>query len=287
MQLTEHGRRLVDDLSRRHDFSPDAIAHMLSAVAAGRSTQAQFNHPEFGGMGQWSSGGMLMIGDMFNDQLKARVSSLCNELSELVQNEQMFAQPASSQTQSQSGGHQQQQSGIGQQQSGGQRHAVGQSDFDASIFVQGSGGSSWWPQELGNPASVGQQNEMRYAYFPDRHRLAIDINGRMTVYDTGEHRIGGFSQQQGGDRSITLTSQLGTVRVSELPVVLSNSDRGQEQDQSSPDAAQKGSGPVRPQAQVSSDEIFALIEKLADLKSKGVLTDTEYESKKSDLLSRL
>jgi hypothetical protein len=37
----------------------------------------------------------------------------------------------------------------------------------------------------------------------------------------------------------------------------------------------------------ASDDIFSLIEKLADLLKKGVLTDSEYESKKGELLSRL
>ena len=33
----------------------------------------------------------------------------------------------------------------------------------------------WWPEELGEqPSSAGGQNEMRYAFFGDRHRLAVD-----------------------------------------------------------------------------------------------------------------
>lgn len=278
-QLTEHGKRLVDELSKRHDFSAEAVAHMLGAVASGHSSQAQFNHPEFGGMGQWSNGGMLMIGDMFNDRLKARVNMLCSELSELVRNEPMFAQPAQSQSQTQGGYQQQQQGGSNQHQTGGTAEA----EVGESIFAQRTGGSNWWPQELGAPASVGQQNDMRYAYFPDRRRLAIDLNGRLTVYDTGEHRISGFSQQQGGDRSITLTSQLGTVRISELPVVLSGGDRAGK-GRSEGAGSQRAAGGERP---ASSDEIFALIERLAELKAKGVLTDKEYETKKSELLARL
>jgi hypothetical protein len=39
--------------------------------------------------------------------------------------------------------------------------------------------------------------------------------------------------------------------------------------------------------QAQPDEIFSLIEKLADLHKKGILTDSEYESKKGKLLSRL
>lgn len=36
---------------------------------------AQFNHPELGGQGQWMPG-MLMIGDMFNTALRAKVEGL-------------------------------------------------------------------------------------------------------------------------------------------------------------------------------------------------------------------
>jgi hypothetical protein len=33
----------------------------------------------------------------------------------------------------------------------------------------------WWPEELGEqPNSAGGQNEMRYAFFGDQHRLAVD-----------------------------------------------------------------------------------------------------------------
>ena len=100
-QLTDEGRRIVDDIARRHGFSTDAVTCMLSAVSAGYGNQAQFNHPEFGGMGQWSSGGMIMIGDMFNNYLKGRVGSLCQELSGVIQGQPLFAAPAQSQSQSQ------------------------------------------------------------------------------------------------------------------------------------------------------------------------------------------
>jgi hypothetical protein len=39
----------------------------------------ELRHP-LGGMGQWTAGGMTMIGDMFNAGLKARVVALCDEL---------------------------------------------------------------------------------------------------------------------------------------------------------------------------------------------------------------
>ena len=48
----------------------DAVATLLRAVLDAAACMAQFSHPELGGMGQWSQGGMIMIGDMFNNGLK-------------------------------------------------------------------------------------------------------------------------------------------------------------------------------------------------------------------------
>ena len=63
---------------------------MLFSVIAGRGSMAQFSHPEFGGSGQWMAGGAMMISDMFNNALKARVDALCNELSALIRSELDF-----------------------------------------------------------------------------------------------------------------------------------------------------------------------------------------------------
>lgn len=73
----------LDALAAQHGFSPAAIRQLYEAIRAGNGTAAQFSHPEFGGMGQWLRGGMLMIGDMFNQNLKGRVDALCNDLSAL------------------------------------------------------------------------------------------------------------------------------------------------------------------------------------------------------------
>ena len=199
-ELTAEGRRIVEDVARRHAVSEGAVVELLAALVAGGGTQAQFNHPDLGGMGQWSQGGMVMVGDMFNNALKARVDALCSELAGVLRAGAAFAPAASRQSQSQSQG---QPAGIG-----------------VSLFVPGSMASdAWWPAELGGAASVGSQNDLRYASFPATRRLAIARGGQVTVYDTGDHRIGGFSQQQSGDQSLTFTSQHGLVRVADLPVV--------------------------------------------------------------------
>lgn len=302
-ELTSEGRRIVDSVAERHGFSSNAVADMLGAMAAGYGNQAQFNNYEFGGMGQWSAGGMLMIGDMFNNGLKARVGALCQELSGLIQGQPLFVVPNQSQTQSQGGGWQGQMAGGGQQQSYG-----GMSG--SSLFVGGGQSSNWWPQDLGAAASVGAQNNLRYAYFPAARRLAIDVNGQVTVYDTGDHQIGGFSQQQSGDQSLTFTSQFGLVRVADLPNVsgapmpspmqsapmqAATNDNGSVADNvaAAPisQAVSNSIGMAVPQsnetARLTADDIFAALEKLASLHGKGILTDAEFTSKKAELLGRL
>jgi hypothetical protein len=76
-QLSSEGRRAVEDVARRMGFSPDAVTSMLFSIVAGRGGMAQFNHPEFGGSGQWMSGGAIMISDMFNNVLKALEWARC------------------------------------------------------------------------------------------------------------------------------------------------------------------------------------------------------------------
>lgn len=68
-----------EKLAQDHHVSVEAVTVLAQAIALGRGTQAQFNHPELGGMGQWQPG-MIMIGDAFNQPLKAKVTSLCEQL---------------------------------------------------------------------------------------------------------------------------------------------------------------------------------------------------------------
>ena len=90
MELTPEGRRVVDELAQRHGVSSDAVLTLLQAIMVGNGTSAQFSHPDLGGMGQWSQGGMVMVGDMFNNALKHRVDMLCSELAGLVRGEPQF-----------------------------------------------------------------------------------------------------------------------------------------------------------------------------------------------------
>src|ERR1700735_1149423 len=82
--LTPEGARRLEDVARRHGVSLEAAAALLGALAQGNGSQAQFNHPDLGGMGQWSQGGMIMVGDMFNHGLKYHVDALCNEVAGIL-----------------------------------------------------------------------------------------------------------------------------------------------------------------------------------------------------------
>src|SRR5271155_2568012 len=200
--LTPEGLRAVGEIANRNGVSLEAALALVDSLAQGGGRQAQFNHPDLGGMGEWSQGGMIMIGDMFNSGLKARVDALCIDLAGFV-----ASQPPPN---AEAGGFQSQSQGPG----------------GVSLFVAGTGPTGrWWPRDLGSPASTGAQNDLRYAYFPGPRRLAIQRGGEVRVYDSDEHRISGFSQQQSGDQSLTFTSQHGLVRVADLPLVFPQSDQ--------------------------------------------------------------
>jgi hypothetical protein len=271
-ELTPEGQQLIKDVAQRHGVSVGAAETMLRALVAGQGTMAQFSHPELGGMGQWSQGGMIMVGDMFNHGLKARVDALCTDLASLLRNQPSIVSAPSNQSQHQSSGQ-----GV-------------------SLFVPGGGLSSgvWWPSELGQPSSAGSQNDLRYAVFPARQRLAVEMGGHVTIYETGDHLISGVSQQQGGDQSLTFTSQHGIVRLSDLQVMQASSSASTPQASRNPmtkaPLSENSSQTAKRSPQATfppSDDVFAALERLADLHKKGVLTDEEFAAKKAELLARI
>ncbi len=46
-------RERVAEIAGGHGFGPAAAEAMLAAVVRGHGAMAQFDHPEFGGPGQW------------------------------------------------------------------------------------------------------------------------------------------------------------------------------------------------------------------------------------------
>ena len=189
----------IVQIAQRHGISEGAALALYDAVRRGGGGQAQFSHPDLGGMGPWSRGGMTQIGEMSNSGLKAKVAAACQDLALLAAGESAGQQDR---------GH------------GQQRQVFGADDASADLAPMQHGGSGdWWPENLGAPASSGAQNDMRYACFPDHRRLAIERNGRVTVYDTGHYRLTGFSQQQSTTQDLVFSGPDGTVRTDSFRII--------------------------------------------------------------------
>jgi len=169
-----------DEIAQKHEVSVVVVQHLANAIAIGSGQQAQFNHPELGGMGQWMPS-MLMIGDAFNYQLKAKVDALCHELAAAYHAGKL------------------------------------ETTFPTMTTTQ----TQWWSAPLKNPSIAGGQNTLRYAYFKDEDRLIISRNNQETVYDTSSHRITGVSQQQANHRMMLVfhTQNGQTISVEDFKIV--------------------------------------------------------------------
>jgi hypothetical protein len=131
------------------------------------------------------------------------------------------------------------------------------------------------------------------------------VNGNVTVYDTLDNNIGGISQQQGGNSSLTFSSQYGTIPVNTLPIVSGAGSSNSNTHNQAPQNLAPQNNFVAPPAPMaftpapamqapqnltnasSVDEVIQLIERLAKLRDMGAISDNEYNSKKTDLLNRI
>jgi hypothetical protein len=287
--LTPDEQQMIDQLAQRYGFSADAVLHMLQAVMNGQGTMAQFHHPEFGGAGQWMPGGMIMLADMFNHGLKTNVDSLCHALANILAQHPEMGRPTHRQAQRQ-----------GQQQSSPEHE--GPQPYHAglrgavSLWVAPAEGpaEAWWSGDLGRPTAVGTQNTVRYAYFRAPRRLAILLNGQVTVYDTLDHQIQGFAQHQSVGGSLTFTSQYGVVDLATLSVVSPPGELQQAEERGVPPGERGTTAPgprhtpgQPPQGGTPEGDVLTMIERLAALQARGLLSDEEYAAKKADLLRRL
>lgn len=276
LTLTPEGQAAIDDIAARHGLSVEAVGVLAKALSLGGGMQAQFNHPELGGMGQWSPG-MIMIGDMFNNGLKARIEGVMIELQQKMRAQPFFAY---------------------------ENAAAASSGF-------GGGASSWWGPGLGMPSAIGGQNDMRYAYFPATSRLAVDQNGQLTVYDVGDTVIWGFSQQQPGIGGLSFTTNRGQIGIDSFTAIgaaagaASASASAQATapapvqtppapapQTASPQALQPVQAQQAPQAAQVGDpgrlpDFAAILEQLADLHKKGILSAEEFAAKKAEILRRI
>ena len=299
-QLTQEGQRAVADIAGRYQLSAEAIQHMLNAVNNGAGSMAQFNCPELGGSGQWMRGGMTMVGDMFNHGLKSTVDNLCNELSTLLANTQVY--PVASATSGNS--------------------------------------NQWWPDGLGAPHSSGSQNGSRYAVFSNRlavesagqvtvydtldHQIngvsqqqgndatltfrsqhgMVSLESLPRVSDAQDSKVSQPSATDSArlsgaqDSKVSQTNAIDSARLSgatntfpngksDDPPAADNSGTQESAGYSGGDTHDASVGESRNKPTESASDVLSLIEKLAELHSAGILSDEEFNSKKQDLLSRI
>jgi hypothetical protein len=277
-QLTSEGQQKVTELAQRYGVSMDAVLTLLQALVHGHDTMAQFDHPDLDGRGQWMPGGMVMVGDMFNHALKATVDGLCTALaaSPLVP-----AAPARRPMGSRATPHQQQGGG----RSTASTHALATGSWGLASPASGAG--AWWPAELGLPAASGAQNAMRYAYFPVQHRLAIAVHEHVWIYDTLDHHVSGVSQQQGAGSTVTFTSQHGVVEVTSLPLIAGGRLGSPEEGFMASVRPAAAPPPEPDMAPAQATDILATLERFAELRHKGILSEEEFATKKAGLLRRL
>lgn len=165
-------------IAQRHNLSLSAVQALAMALHAGNCRMAQFSHPELGGMGQWMPT-MIMVGDMFNHQLKAQVDAVCRELVGVICNE--TAQPT----------------------------AMKPLSFSEAI---------WWKSAgLESVDTSGGQNDLAYAYSAKQNRLAVKRGEAISLYDTKGYRIHGVSQQQSNaHKTLLIHTDQGDITLSEL-----------------------------------------------------------------------
>ena len=257
--FTDASFNSINLIAGRYGVSTNAVTDLTQTLMFNNGTMAQFNIFELGGSGQWMQGGMTMVGDMFNNQLKNTVNGLCGELSSLIQQGLIQYKPLPK----------------------------------TPDHINAAMATNWWG-DLGYPNATGSQNDTRYAIFSNIGRLAIQENGKVTIFNTLDHQIGGVGQQQSGSYTVSFTSQYGLVDLSTLPVILPDgTDVAPEvvapffaNDAQVAQVAPQETNPVTLDNDAET-AIFNTIERLAALKDKGMLTDEEITNKKIDLLNRL
>jgi hypothetical protein len=255
----------INDIAQRHGLSREAVLAMLYAIHAGGGTMAQFSIPELGGSGQWMQGGMTMVGNMFDNALKARVDALCGELAQLLATTPVF--PASSNWWPDN---------LGVPSSAG-----GQNNVRYAVFP-------------GTRRLAVQIDGVTKVFDTGEHR----IGGVQQQQGSGYGSVSFTSQL--GTFDVSRLTELGVQGTAETPAAApapqqQSAPQHRSQYQSSP--APQFAPQTQPQAQVptppsgggSSDpaSIVAAIESLAGLHQRGILSDEEFATKKAELLNRL
>jgi hypothetical protein len=258
--VTPESERAIADIAQRHGLSREAVLAMLYALHVGGGTMAQFDIPELGGSGQWMRGGMTMVGNMFDNALKARVDALCNELAQLLTTTTVF--PASANW--------------------------WPADLGVPSAVGGQNEARYAVFPCTRRLAI-QINGVTRVFDTGEHHI-----GGVQQQQGGGYGSVSFTSQL-GTFGVSSLREVGARQAAE-PAAAPHAPQYQSQFQSGPPpqfAAQPPAAPAPPPASGASGDagnsqaIIAAIESLAGLHERGILSDEEFASKKAELLGRL
>jgi hypothetical protein len=183
---TSHGNpedEFIAKIAVRYSVSKEAVAMVLNGLKATGGRRVEFNHSDFGGLCHWAPTRTL-VEDMVNYEASAKLKAVVGDLLEYLR-----FRPTS----------------------------FGKLAGPAVTYRPGeSRPTDWWPAELPAPETTGSQGRLRYAIFPDAHRLAIEDSGTVTIFDTLNHRLTDISRVPGPDQALTFRSDVGLVTISDL-----------------------------------------------------------------------
>lgn len=172
--------KTIKALAKQYSVSEETVRILLEGLKQSGGYQVQFNIPELGGMGQWQ-GGMVMIGDMFNNSLKAKVAELCSALVPVVQ------------------------------------ELVQEEQTKRSEAMKTPSSKKEATKTRSSPSFSGSQNGVKYTYFSAEDRLEIEENGKVKAYSTKGYALSGVQQaQDNAGQTLSFSYPGGTVKVKDL-----------------------------------------------------------------------
>jgi hypothetical protein len=304
-------QRGLREAAQTHGFSEEAVSALWAAMLHGGGSMAQFSHPELGGHGQWMRSGMVMVGDMFNRPLAARIGALGATLAQLhaeLPAEEPPRRPADAWwppelSQPATAGAQ---NGMRYAWFPVQRRLVIERDGEQAIYDTAD-------HAIGGVAQ--QQGTSRSLRFTSQHGpLTLDALqlldvGTVGMPSPGHARTpsmpvpaadGSFQSHQArapsnapADQPLEEAGRVGddvlaqrtwdeTTAISPAPA-----RPGPRRTAASVGQRAVPPGPPGASAAVTPEQIIATLEQLAGLRDRGILSAGEFQQKKAELLSRL
>ncbi|GAB4065372.1 SHOCT domain-containing protein [Ancylobacter sonchi] len=285
--------QMLSRIAVSNGVSTDAARTLLDAIRAGGGRMAQFSHPELGGMGQWSFGGMLMIGDMFNNGLKAKVDRLCHELADFAAT---LPPPVMG------GGYRWWPDGLGAPSTSGAQNDMRYAFFpsDRRLVISQHGVVTVFDTGEHMISGVSQQQGGTYNLSFSSQFGQIDLSSLRRVPGTGEAPVDPpapawmpepVPAPMAMPEPVSAPAPAWVPVPEPVPVSMAMpepvSAPAPVPDHAALAVETAAVAAPRTEPLVGHDDIFDKLERLGELAKKGILTEAEFQAKKTELLARL